>query len=156
MHNFIKTQLVMTALGLACGDASAQNEGVQKTYLDTGYYGSGFSIPADKWTAVGPVVDIVCPGTTTCTIEAIHSIQVGGAASPAGNEVQLDFSLDGSFQPVAQQVGEVSTDNSFRVFSAIEVERDIPAGHHTIQTAVWSIDGTYVWNYETNYQVFKP
>jgi len=157
MNRVIKAQLVIAVLVvLTCGLASAQNHALQKTYLDTGYYESGLSIPAKTWTAVGPVVDIVCPGTSgTCTIEAIHSIQVAGPGT-AGNTVQIDFMLDGKNQVLAQQVGEVPTDGSLRVFSAIEVESNISPGNHTVQTSVWSVDGADVYNYETSYQVYKP
>jgi hypothetical protein len=142
-------------LVLSCGLASAQSHALKETYIDAGYYGSGFSIPASEWTAVGPVVDIVCSGTTTCTIQAVHSIQFRDSSS-AGNEVQINFMLDGKSLTLAQQVGEVPTDGSFVVFSATELEKAIAAGSHTVQTLVYSVDGTTVWDYSTNYQVFKP
>ncbi len=152
------TSLILgICLVLTCGLASAQQEALHGTYLDTGYYNSGLAIPASEWTAVGSVVDVTCPGTTDCTIEAIHSIQAGGQSSPAGNEFYIDFYLDGTLDGAAQQVGEISTDGSFRVFSAIEVQRSVSPGAHKVQTAVYAVDGsTAVYNYETSYQVYKP
>jgi hypothetical protein len=157
MNKVIKTQFALAVLAiLTCGLASAQQEALHGTYLDTGYYNSGLPIPASQWTAVGSVVDVSCPGTTDCTIEAIHSIQAAGRSSPAENEFDIDFYLDGVLVG-AQQVGEIPTDGSFRVFSAIEVQRSVSPGAHKVQTAVYAVDGsTAVYNYQTSYQVYKP
>ena len=100
-------------------------------------------------------ITVVCPGTSACTLVANHSIQVLGP-SGSGNSFQIDFAVDGKFVQLAQEVGEVPTDSSFRVFSAMEVLSGLAPGSHTIQTGVWSLDGTAVYNCQTSYQVFKP
>lgn len=141
---------------LSCGLAAGQSYSVEHTYLDPGYDKSGVPIPANQWTPIGPVIDIVCGGSGTCTIQAAQSIQVLGTTE-AGNEVQVDYMLDGNLEPLAEALGEVPTDGSFAIFSTTQYPLSgVALGKHTVQTAVWSLYGTSVYNFNTTYQVLKP
>ena len=154
MKHKATTMILGFCLVLSCGLASAQGRALQATYLDDGYDNSGLSIPAETCTAVGPAIQVTCPGSHTCTVQALHSIQFGGGSS-SGNEVAIDFILDGTLLGLAQEVGEAPTDG-FAVFSAQEQLSGVSLGSHTVQTAVCSSDGTAVYNYDTTYNVYKP
>jgi len=143
-------------LVLACGLASAQNHVLYQTYIDQGYYSNGLPIPAgNQHTFVGPVVNVNCPGTSgTCTIQANQSIQHAG--SSVGNTFQIGFYLDGSPAINLQEVGETPSDGSFLVSTTQELQAKVPLGKHTVQIFVMSLEGCSVYNYSTNFQVFKP
>ncbi len=155
MNRVVKTQLVVAVLVvLTCGLASAQSRTLRETYFDTGFL-NGFSVPPATITTIGPVVDIVCPGTGTCTIEADHSIQ-SGPGNATGNSVTIGFMLDGNALNNSQVVGVVPTNGTFLVLSTTELEFNVSKGDHTVQTFVYSDDGMPIYNYNTTYRVYKP
>lgn len=147
--------LTLFVLGV-CGLASAQNHWLVRTYIDQGYYASGRTIPANQNTVIGPVVPIVCPGTSgMCTIQADHFIQEGKGMS-MGNQFVIGFYLDGMPVTDAQIVGCTPSDGSYLVAATSERQSMVAPGMHTVQTFVWSMNGASVFNYNTNFRVYKP
>jgi hypothetical protein len=149
-----KRLLIAAVVVLGCGLASAQNQALERTYIDQGYYKSGLAIPpGSERTVVGPEVTITCPGTTTCTVQADQFIQEGDG-STTGNESLIGFYID-SLEAAEQQVGETPADDSYQVFSTSELV-EVAAGTHTVQIYVYSNHGMSVYNYATTFRVYKP
>jgi|ERR1700691_5488201 hypothetical protein len=154
-QNFKKCLFVAALAVFACSMAGAQNHALTRTYIDAGYYGSGLNIPGDnQLTPVGNSIDIDCPGSGTCTLEADQSVQQT-AGYTARNEFQIGFYLDGKAQLTFQATGETPSDGSSLVSSTREFLA-IPAGTHTVQIGVESENGCYVDNYSTVFHVYRP
>jgi hypothetical protein len=129
---------------LSCGLVSAQSHRLAKTYIDYEYYGSGQAIPGGSVrTALGPVADIVCPGSGTCTIQANQFVQVGrGTAS--GNEYTVGYYLDGVANCDEQILASTPQDGTYAIGATSEFQANVSAGKHTVQTYIYSLDPTYV------------
>jgi hypothetical protein len=138
------------------GLASAQSLKLEGTYIDAGFNGDGLPIPAGGNATVGPVIDITCPGTSgKCTVQADQFIQVG-LGSVAGNQFSVTFLLDGKAILDGQIVCSTPSDGTYQVCSTSEYQGGVSVGAHTVQISVSSKYSTYVFNYNTNFRVYKP
>lgn len=150
-----RTTILVALMVLTSGLALAQSHSLKGTYFVPG--DAPQTIPANQWTAVGPEIDIVCPGSSRCTIEAVQSIQIPGPVAD-GNYFLFDFRLDGLLlDPVIdQEIGEIPTNGSFLTLSATEFLGNLSPGKHTVQTFLYSLDGTPVSVSNTTYRVYNP
>jgi hypothetical protein len=158
MQRIVKTLLsAAVAVVLSCGLASAQNHRLVETYIDHGYNAAGEAIPGGSIrTAVGPTVTVVCPDTAvSCTIQANHFIQVGHGKA-TGNLYTVGFYLDGVANGDEQILGSTPSDGTYLMGATSEFQTKVAVGTHTVQTYVYSLDPTYVFNYTTNFQVYVP
>ncbi|MGA2593181.1 MAG: hypothetical protein ABSH32_24970 [Bryobacteraceae bacterium] len=156
MRRIVKMWLAVAAIVVMChGLASAQALKLAATYIDAGFNGDGLSIPAGENTVVGPVVNITCPGTSgSCTVQADQFIQVG-LGSATGNQFSATFLLDGTAILDGQIMCSTPSDGTYQVCSTSEYQTKVALGTHTVQISVSSKYGTYVFNYNTNFRVYK-
>jgi hypothetical protein len=132
------------------------------TYIDHGYYGAGLSIPANQNVKVGNPVSVFCSGSGTCTIQADQFIQVGGGCFEGAcglGQFLIGFYLDGVPDIDAQIVGLAPPyqSNYYQVEATSELQNNVSPGWHTVQIYVSATaNGTLVYNYNTNFRVYKP
>jgi len=152
-----KMLLIAVVAVLSRGLASAQSaETLEATYLDKGYYPTGLNIGTAR-TAVGPVVTVDCPGTSgTCTIQADQFIQVGDG-STSGQLFTVGFYLDGVADGDEQIVGSIPLSGTYMVGATSESQTGVAVGTHTVQIYIYAREQTgSVYNYNTNFRVYKP
>jgi len=155
MRTNAKTWLLLAAaVAVNCGLASAQALKLDATYIDSGFDGDGISCPPGVTTTIGPVVDIGCPTGTTCTVQADQFLQVG-LGSTTGNELSAGFYVDGVGVPDGQIICSTPSDGTYQVCSVSQSEANVTAGKHTVQIFVNSKYQSYVFNYNTNFRVYK-
>ena len=158
MQNIVKASLLITAMVVTShGLASAEALKLEGTYIDHGYDEAGQAIPGGSVrTAVGPVVAVSCPGTSgTCTIQANHFIQVGHG-SATGNQYTVGFYVDGVANGDEQILGSTPPDGTYSIGATSEFQSGVTPGAHSVQVYIYSLDPTYVFNYTTNFEVYKP
>jgi len=154
MRKITTTFLAVGAAFMSCSLASAQALKPVSTYIDQGFNGDGISAPPGASTTIGPAVTITCPTGATCTVQADQFLQVG-LGSTTGNELAAGFYLDVVGVPDGQIICSTPADGTYQVCSVSQSERNVAAGRHTVQIFVTSKYQSYVFNYNTNFRVYK-
>jgi hypothetical protein len=114
---------------------------------------AGVALAAEEQGLDG-VTTITCPGTTTCTIGAEMSVQLGYGNNSPG--FSLCFAVDGNIVNGGgcPDLGTIPSNNwSSASFSEAT---SVPHGKHTVQTIIWPFDTAYRGYYTVNYRVYKP
>jgi len=134
-------------------EALAINHVLQRTYTNSGIYGS--FVPGETLTPIDARLTVVCPGTSgTCTIEADMWAQSTGSSSGNANAVCLY--VDGNATNGCPLTGETPSDTSFVVNSFSQSVKGVAHGNHTVQTYYFSSNGAGVESYTSHYRVYKP
>jgi hypothetical protein len=145
----------MLATGSLASAQIARKEKLASTYIDAAYLNGSLSVGTQR-TAIGPVLTINCPFTTTCTVQADQFIQVGGDLQ-AGDEFTIGFYLDGSYVADEQQAGQPPTDGLYTAGAVSEYQTGVTPGNHTVQPYIYSVFGkAKVYNYNVNFRVYTP
>lgn len=100
-------------------------------------------------------VSFTCPGPGNCTVSAEMWAQAGGN-STAQNRWALVALVDGSFIGPGPFAGELLTDGLFSVTSWTDVAANIPPGHHTLQSQIYTDFGATLANANVLYRLYKP
>jgi hypothetical protein len=138
----------------ANGATASTRYTLEGSYIDAGYYGSnGLAIPRNHNTAIGKPLSVHCPGPGACVIEADLYIQ-SGKSDTTGNQYNLCLFVDGASAPNCQIVGSTPADYSYTNGSTSQ-QATVTAGDHVVQAFFLSYKGTSVFNYTSNYRVFK-
>jgi hypothetical protein len=160
MYRPSKAHSLFTAIAISCGLASAQSfpaETLYSTYIDHGFYASGLLLSTQN-VKVGSPVTVSCPGTGTCTIQADQFIQLGNTfcEGVCPGDVTIGFYVDGVACTDEQIVGVVPS-SFYQVEATSELQNNVSPGYHTVEIYVRSSSGTgAVYNYNTNFRVYKP
>ena len=129
---------------------------LEGSYIDAGYYGSqGLHVPRNQSTPIGKPLIVECPGSSgTCVIEADLFIQ-SGQSDVTGNQYSLCLSVDGSLAPNCQIVGSTPADYTYANGSTSQLVTGVAPGDHVVQAFFSTTKGTNVFNYTSNYRVYK-
>ena len=103
-------------------------------------------------------LNFTCPGPGTCTVSAEMSVQVG-ANTTAANRWALAALVDGAYMeepPAAPYVGELLTDGDYSAAQWTANMSQVPAGHHTLQSQIYTDFGATLANYSIVYRLYKP
>jgi hypothetical protein len=165
MRRAVTTGLLVAAVVFMCHClASAQSappETLHATYIDHGYYANGLNVSNGVDAAVGSPVTINCPGPGACTIQADQFIQVGLVGISCGEfpcfpgQLTVGFYLDGVAAIDEQIVGVVPA-SGYQVEATSELQNGVSPGSHTVQIFVNCGGNGAVFNYNTNFRVYKP
>jgi len=143
--------------GLVCADnaaAATTRFTLQGSYIDAGYYGSsGLFSPRNTNTAIGKPIVVNCPGSGTCVIEADLFIQ-SGKSDVTGNQYNLCLFVDGASAPNCQIVGSTPSDFTYTNGSTSQ-QATVSPGDHVVQAYFMSYKGARVFNFTSNYRVYK-
>ncbi|MGC2513505.1 MAG: hypothetical protein WA383_03215 [Terriglobales bacterium] len=137
----------------------AINEVLVQTYFVHGTQ-NGTSFPSGPYTAVDSPLTVQCL-STTCTIVADMWVQTGGASTPSNNyatclyvdDVAVDTS-DGSNG--CHFTEDTPSDGTFIEAGEEDLLSGVGPGAHTVQTFLYSTNGTPVFNYNISYRVYEP
>ena len=88
-------------------------------------------------------------------MQADHFIQVG-LGSTTGNQFSATFLLDGNPILDGQIMCSTPSDGTYQVCATSVYQTGVKPGAHTVQISVSSKYGTYVFNYNTNFRVYRP
>jgi hypothetical protein len=154
MRSAVVVGLVVTGSISAAGATVRTLEG---TYIDAGYYGSGgLRVFPNQNTAVGKPIAVTCPGKTgSCTIEADLYIQ-SGHSNVTRNEYNLCLFVDGNPAPNCQIVGSTPSDYTYADGSTSQLVTGVTPGSHVVQAYFMSYKGASLFNWTSNYRVYKP
>jgi hypothetical protein len=139
----------------------APNEVLQQNYLVHGTL-SGTSFPAGQYTAVDSPQMVQCPGKSgTCTIAANIWVQTGDRFSTSNNYAVCLYvdgvSVDSSnISNGCHYTENTPSDGTFVEGSELNQLSGVSIGSHTVQTFLYTNDGTAVYNFNISYQVYKP
>lgn len=138
----------------------ATNQVLQRNYLVHGTR-SGTSFPAE-YTAVDPLKTVECPGTAgTCTIAAEIWVQTGLSTTESNNYVVCLY-VDGvsvyesDHTNGCHYTADTPADGTFVEGSGLNQLSGVKVGNHTVQTFLYTENGTHVYNYNIAYHVYKP
>lgn len=138
----------------------ATNQVLQRNYLVHGTR-SGTSFPSE-YTAVDPVKTVECPGSAgTCTITAEIWVQTGSSTTGSNNYVVCLY-VDGVSVYVPDHTNgchytaDTPADRTFVEGSGLNQLSGVKVGSHTVQTFLYTENGTHVYNYNIAYHVYKP
>ena len=141
----------------------ATRENLVGTYFVTGNQ-NGTSFAAGEFTAVDSPLTVDCTGTsvTTCTIVADMWVQTGGASTPSNNYavclyvdgVNVDTFGDGSNG--CHYTEDTPSDGTFIEAGEENLLSGVALGTHTVQTFLYTNNGTPVNYYNISYHVYKP
>ena len=156
MNAFVIGLVLVYSLISTNGATAATRYTLQGSYIDAGYYGAnGLSIPRNHYTPIGKPLSVNCPGPGgSCVIEADLFIQ-SGKSDVTGNQYNLCLFVDGASAPNCQIVGSTPADYSITNGSTSQ-QATVSPGAHVVQAVILSYKGTFVFNYTSNYRVFKP
>jgi hypothetical protein len=139
----------------ASGAAAATRYSLQGSYIDAGYYGSsGLFSPRNVNTAIGKPVIVNCPGSSgSCVVEADLFIQ-SGKSDVTSNQYNLCLFVDGNSAPNCQIVGSTPSDFTYTNGSTSQ-QATVSPGNHVVQAYFMSYKGARVFNFTSNYRVYK-
>jgi len=139
----------------------APNEVLQQNYLVHGTL-SGTFFPAGKYTAVDSPRTVQCLGQSgTCTIAANIWVQTGGTLSVSNNYAVCLYvdgvSVDASnISNGCHYTENTPSDGTFVEGSELNQLNGVSLGSHTVQTFLYTNNGTAVYNFNISYHVYKP
>lgn len=135
----------------------ATNEVLARTYFSAGNQGSIF-FPAGVYTAVNSPLTINCPGSTSCTIQADMWVETGNTnTNGTPNNFAICTEVDGTFlQGNCFYSANTPNDLSFVTGTRSDQSSGWSHGNHTIQTFIFTNNGTPVQQYNITYHVYKP
>lgn len=144
------------SLASAGGAMAATRFTLQGSYIDAGYYvTSGLVSPRNVNTPIGKPVVVDCPGSSgNCVIEADLFIQ-SGKSDVTGNQYNLCLFVDGASAPNCQIVGSTPSDFTY-TNGATSQQATVSPGDHVVQAYFQSYKGARVFNFTSNYRVYKP
>jgi hypothetical protein len=130
---------------------------LQSTYFSNGNRFSGMVAPA-TFVGVDSVQNITCPGTGTCSIEADMWVETGNIDLGTPNNFAICAAVDGVFfeNGTCYYTANTPSDFSFVTGTRSDTIGGISAGTHTVQTFIYSNNGTAVQQYNISYRVYKP
>jgi hypothetical protein len=141
--------------------SSAPNEVLQQTYLVHGTR-SGAFFPAREYRAVDHPQTVQCPGQSgTCTIAANIWVQTGAVFS-ASNNYAVCLYVDGvsvdssNISNGCHYTANTPSDGTFVEGSELNQLSGVSIGSHTVQTFLYTNNGTPVYNFNISYQVYEP
>jgi hypothetical protein len=157
----VTAQVLAIGLVQICGVVSASSAvaatryTLQGSYIDAGYYGSaGLFSPRNVNTAIGKPVIVNCPESSgSCVVEADLFIQ-SGKSDVTGNQYNLCLFVDGASAPNCQIVGSTPSDNTY-TNGATSQQATVSPGDHVVQAYFQSYKGARVFNFTSNYRVYK-
>jgi hypothetical protein len=94
-------------------------------------------------------------GASTCTL-VVDSFATTSGGGIADDDRALCLVLDGSIVGACAYDGYDAADGSFSAVSAINNVASIPVGNHTAFTLFYSTDGTALYTFTNQYNVYKP
>jgi hypothetical protein len=157
---FLSAVALGSIVALTCvsayGASAATRYVLEGSYIDAGYYGSGgLFVPRNIDTAIGKPLIVNCPGSSgTCVIEADLFIQ-SGHSHITGNQYSLCLFVDGTSAPNCQIVGSTPSDYTYANGSTSQLVTGVAPGSHTVQAFFRTYQGAAVFNYTSNYRVYK-
>jgi len=126
---------------------------------------NGVFFAANEFTAVDNLLTIECPGASgTCTIVADMWVQTGAdftISNPSDNYAVCLY-VDGVNVDTADgtrgchYTANTPSDGTFVEGGEENSLSGVTVGNHTVQTFLWTDDGTPVYNYNISYHVYKP
>ncbi len=140
----------------------ATNQALLRNYFVNGNQ-NGTSFAAGEYTAVDSPLTVQCPGSSgTCTIVADMWVQSGGASSASNNYavclyvdgVNVATSGDGSNG--CHYTENTPSDGTFIEAGEENTLSGVALGDHTVQTFLYTNNGTPVSFYNISYHVYKP
>jgi len=139
----------------------ATNQVLVQSNLVRGTKSGSFS-PAGIFTAVDSPLRVPCPGTSgTCTIAAQMWVQTG-LSSTFPNNYAVCLFVDGINVDSSNGANgchfteDTPSTGSFIEGSELNQKSGVSRGLHTVQTFLFSNNGTPVFNFNILYQVYKP
>ena len=137
------------------------NEVLVQTYFVHGNLNGTTPFPSGSYTAVDSPLTVECL-STTCTIVADMWVQTGGASTPSNNyatclyvdDAAVDTTGDGSNG--CHFTEDTPSDGTFIEAGEEDLLSGVGAGPHTVQTFLYTTNGTPVFNYNISYRVYKP
>jgi hypothetical protein len=139
----------------------ATNQVLQRNYLVHGTQ-SGTFFPAGTFKGVDSPRKVECPGTSgKCTIAANMWVQTGLSSTSPNNYAVCLFvdgvNVDSSNSSNGCHFTEdTPSTGSFVEGSELNQLSGVSPGLHTVQTFLFSNNGTPVYNFNISYQVYKP
>jgi len=134
------------------------NHILQGTYFSVGNHFSAMAPPA-TYTPVDNPQTIQCPGSSgTCTIEADMWVETGNTSIGTPNNFALCASVDGVFieNGACYYSADTPNDASFVTGTRSDTRGGYAVGSHTVQTYIYTNNGTPVQQYNVSYRVYKP
>jgi hypothetical protein len=111
---------------------------------------------AAGFVAIDAPLNFTCP-PGTCTASAEENVQIQGSTS--GNRWAICFTVDGNFsaQPSCPFQGLVSSDGATYITGSFAQNTSgITAGHHSLQTFVYTDLGANLSIYDLTYRLYRP
>ncbi|HEY6764186.1 MAG TPA: hypothetical protein VI386_05395 [Candidatus Sulfotelmatobacter sp.] len=94
-------------------------------------------------------------GASTCTL-VVDSFATSSGGGIANDDRALCLVLDGNIVGACAYDGYDAADGSFSAISAINNINNIPVGNHTSFMLFYSTDGTALYTFTNQYNVYKP
>jgi hypothetical protein len=130
--------------------AATGPEKLKKTYLSWGP--GGVALTGGDYTPIESTT-VVCPGHSTCTIEADIKVQAQGVGSSDAWAICALF--EGARPDLCPFQGFLSS-GFYQVATWTSMIQQVPPGTYTMQTAVWTSDGGTAYNWASSYKVLIP
>jgi hypothetical protein len=137
------------------------NQVLQGSHLVHGTRAGTF-FPAGTFTAVDRLGTVQCPGTSgNCTIAANMWVQTG-LSSTSPNNYAVCLFVDGNSVDSSDTSNgchyteDTPSTGSFIEGSGLNQLSGVSPGLHTVQTFLYTNNGTPVYNFNISYQVYKP
>ena len=145
----------------AMAPSFATNHVLERNYLVHGTL-NGIFFPANTYTAVDSPLKVQCPGMSgKCTIVADMWVQTGNANAEHNNYAVCLY-VDGvNVDKYDSSNGCNYTEDTPSDGTAVEGSEEnslsgVALGSHTVQTFLYTNNGTPVFNYNISYHVYKP
>lgn len=93
--------------------------------------------------------------TTTCSYEVVQNVQV--LSGTAGNRFAICTQIDGTYMgtPNCAYLGVIANDGFYHAGTFLAIQGGIPFGPHTVQTFLYTDNGSTVGNWGVTYHVYK-
>ena len=134
----------------ATQQVTAGNRTLKKTVLVHGF--SGAALTAGGFTPIDAGERVMCPGTTSCTIEAIMSVQAQGTGASNNWAICLNIDTNTATCPYIGFLDSTFFENA----TITESLSGRAHGAHTVQTQVFTATGGTAYNYAITYHIYTP